>query len=257
MTLSAAGGTSPYKWTLASGSLPTGLSLSSAGTISGTPATAGSATFVVQANDSTIPTQAATAAFTLTVNPALSITTTSLPNAVASSSYTQNLAASGGTPGYTWSVASGSLPPVSASAPPARSPACPPRPVPVPSPSKQPTAPRPHPKRPPRHTASPLAPSSPSKPISSLQVSSEQPTHKDYWRPAAPRPTPGALMLEPSLTVSPLAPTAAISGTPTAAGVNSLRCSRHRLHNPRRPDRNTNLLNLCRGPDHHRHTVVT
>ena len=110
MTLSAAGGTSPYKWTLASGSLPTGLSLSSAGLISGTPRAAGSSTFVVQANDATIPTQAATAAFTLTVNPTLTITTTSLPNGVASSSYTQALGASGGTPSYTWSLASGSLP---------------------------------------------------------------------------------------------------------------------------------------------------
>ena len=110
MTLAAAGGTAPYKWTLASGSLPTGLSLSSAGTISGTPTTAGAATFVIQANDSTVPTQAATAAFTLTVNPALSIVTTTLPNAVASSAYTQKLAASGGTPAYTWSIAAGTVP---------------------------------------------------------------------------------------------------------------------------------------------------
>ena len=110
MTLSAAGGTSPYKWTLASGSLPTGLSLSSAGTISGIPSAAGSSSFVVQANDATIPTQAATAAFTLTVNPALSITTTALPNGVISSSYTQTFGASGGTPAYAWSLVSGSLP---------------------------------------------------------------------------------------------------------------------------------------------------
>src|SRR5207248_361711 len=33
-TLSASGGTTPYAWSLASGSLPTGLTLSSAGTIS-------------------------------------------------------------------------------------------------------------------------------------------------------------------------------------------------------------------------------
>src|SRR5207237_8182282 len=36
-TLSASGGTTPYAWSLASGSLPAGLTLSSAGTISGTP----------------------------------------------------------------------------------------------------------------------------------------------------------------------------------------------------------------------------
>src|SRR5437660_1095842 len=50
-TLSASGGTTPYAWSLASGSLPTGLTLSSAGTISGTPTSAGSFPFTVQVTD--------------------------------------------------------------------------------------------------------------------------------------------------------------------------------------------------------------
>ncbi|HTO45284.1 MAG TPA: putative Ig domain-containing protein [Burkholderiales bacterium] len=36
-TLTATGGTPPYAWSLASGSLPAGLSLSASGLISGTP----------------------------------------------------------------------------------------------------------------------------------------------------------------------------------------------------------------------------
>src|SRR5262245_31559212 len=51
-TLSATGGTPPYSWSLASGSLPSGLSLSSSGTISGTPTQSGTFNFTVQARDS-------------------------------------------------------------------------------------------------------------------------------------------------------------------------------------------------------------
>lgn len=52
-TLAASGGTSPYTWSVASGStLPAGLSLSTAGALSGTPTTAGSFSFSVQAKDS-------------------------------------------------------------------------------------------------------------------------------------------------------------------------------------------------------------
>jgi hypothetical protein len=44
--LTATGGTSPYSWTIASGSLPAGLTLSSNGLISGTPTAAASSTSV-------------------------------------------------------------------------------------------------------------------------------------------------------------------------------------------------------------------
>ena len=53
VTLAATGGVQPYTWSLASGSLPAGLSLSSTGQISGTPtASTGTATFTVQVKDS-------------------------------------------------------------------------------------------------------------------------------------------------------------------------------------------------------------
>jgi hypothetical protein len=44
----ASGGTPPYAWSVSAGALPVGLSLSSAGVISGTPAAAGTSSFTVQ-----------------------------------------------------------------------------------------------------------------------------------------------------------------------------------------------------------------
>ncbi len=49
--LTATGGTNSYTWSLASGSLPAGLSLSSGGVISGTPTASGASAFVVSATD--------------------------------------------------------------------------------------------------------------------------------------------------------------------------------------------------------------
>lgn len=51
-TLSATGGTAPYTWSLVSGSLPPGLALGNDGVISGTPASAGVASFIVQVSGS-------------------------------------------------------------------------------------------------------------------------------------------------------------------------------------------------------------
>lgn len=59
-TLSATGGAPPYNWGLVSGQLPQGLSLSSAGKISGTPANSGTSYFSVQVRDSAASPQAAT-----------------------------------------------------------------------------------------------------------------------------------------------------------------------------------------------------
>lgn len=50
-TLQVSNGTAPYSWSLSSGSLPAGLSLSSTGVISGTPTSAGTATFSVKVTD--------------------------------------------------------------------------------------------------------------------------------------------------------------------------------------------------------------
>jgi hypothetical protein len=68
-TLTASGGTAPYTWSLATGSvLPAGLTLSSAGQITGAPAVTGSSTFTVRAADSGSPQQAATKQLSIVVS---------------------------------------------------------------------------------------------------------------------------------------------------------------------------------------------
>ncbi|MCX6922416.1 MAG: putative Ig domain-containing protein, partial [Verrucomicrobia bacterium] len=107
--LAATGGVMPYTWSVVGGSLPTGLSCSTAGVISGTPTTNGTANFTVQAKD-TLNTNA-TRALSITVNPAaLVIVTGTLPAATVGTAYNQTLTATGGVILYTWSVVSGSLP---------------------------------------------------------------------------------------------------------------------------------------------------
>jgi len=65
--LTATGGKAPYTWTVAAGALPTGLTLvSTTGTITGTPNTAGSFTFTMQVTDSSAPALTAQQQFTLT-----------------------------------------------------------------------------------------------------------------------------------------------------------------------------------------------
>jgi hypothetical protein len=106
-TDSAGGQTLTYSAT----GLPAGLSISSSsGLISGTPTTAGTSSITVTATDTTGA--SGSASFTWTVTPApLEVTTTSLPGATLGSAYSATLAATGGTPPYSWSVTSGSLPP--------------------------------------------------------------------------------------------------------------------------------------------------
>jgi len=67
-TLAATGGTTPYSWSISSGALPGGLTLSTSGTISGTPTASGSFNFTAKVTDSTTPTaQTATQSLTITV----------------------------------------------------------------------------------------------------------------------------------------------------------------------------------------------
>jgi uncharacterized repeat protein (TIGR01451 family) len=66
-TLAASGGNPPYTWSIASGTLPAGLTLSEDGRISGTPTADGQGSFTVQASDLTAVT--ATKAMTLTIDP--------------------------------------------------------------------------------------------------------------------------------------------------------------------------------------------
>lgn len=110
-TLAGTGGAPPYTWSLASGSLalPPGLTLAGSGNISGTPTSTGTFGFTVQLTDAGSVT--ATKALQIVVNPAVGITTLSLPNGAVGVAYSQALATTGGQTPFTWTVASGSLPP--------------------------------------------------------------------------------------------------------------------------------------------------
>ena len=109
-TLNATGGTAPYSWSITSGALPSGISLSSSGVISGKTAVSGTTSLTFQVTDSSSTPQTQTATLSLAIAPiALSITTSSLPSGTKGTSYSNLVQASGGTTPYTWSI-SGSLP---------------------------------------------------------------------------------------------------------------------------------------------------
>ena len=110
VTLTAGGGSGKgFTWTVTSGGTnltALGLSLSSAGVLSGTTPTAGAASFTVKVTDSANDT--ATANLSVTINAALAVTTTTLPNGTEGTAYSATLTASGGTnSGYTWAVTGG------------------------------------------------------------------------------------------------------------------------------------------------------
>jgi uncharacterized protein YhjY with autotransporter beta-barrel domain len=68
-TISASGGTAPYAYAVTSGSLPAGLSLSSAGVLSGIPTTSGNSSFTVTATDSATQQAFGSKAYTLAIAP--------------------------------------------------------------------------------------------------------------------------------------------------------------------------------------------
>src|SRR6185295_14043992 len=108
--LGVAGGTSPYIWSLPSGTLPPGLTLSPDGIISGTPTALGTFNIVIKVTDNNGAGQSASKSFAIVIATPLLLTTASLPDATAGSPYSQALTATGGTPPYLWSALSG-LPP--------------------------------------------------------------------------------------------------------------------------------------------------
>jgi hypothetical protein len=109
------GGTDPLTWSIVSGALPAGLSLDSeTGVVSGTPSGEGTSKFTVEVADSSSPTpetQTAELEIVVEAPPKIAIATESLAEATAGTSYTESLVATGGTAPYSWSIASGSLPP--------------------------------------------------------------------------------------------------------------------------------------------------
>lgn len=118
-TLSTSGGTAPYNYSIVGGALPSGLSLSTGGVITGTPAvgTAGTYTISVRATDSSSPSLAGVQTFTFSIAAApppggISLTPASLPNGSISTPYSQSLSVIGAAAGSTttYAITNGSLP---------------------------------------------------------------------------------------------------------------------------------------------------
>ncbi len=109
-TLSASGGSAPYTYAVSAGTLPSGMTLSSSGVLSGTPTGGGSFSFTVTATDSNANT--GSQAYTVTVsNASITISPASLNAMTDGIAFSQTITASGGTSPYSYSVVSGSLPP--------------------------------------------------------------------------------------------------------------------------------------------------
>ena len=100
-------GSNPITWSVASGALPAGLSLSTGGIISGTPTAAGAFTFTIKAENSV---GNDTQSLSITIEEANTppvITTTTLPDAAIGVLYSYTLTATSVLP-VTWSIVGGS-----------------------------------------------------------------------------------------------------------------------------------------------------
>jgi large repetitive protein len=111
----AGGGTAPYTYTRMAGTLPTGMTLNTDGTLSGTPTASGTFNFTVIARDTTTGPGSpfgVGSGYTFTVAPAvMSIDPTTLPNGAVGTSYGQMITATNGVAPYSFAVTAGALPP--------------------------------------------------------------------------------------------------------------------------------------------------
>ena len=109
-TVSASGGAGPYTFNVTNGSLPNGLTLSSGGTLSGTPVAGGAFSFRITATDADGITGFRNYSFNIAA-PTITVSPTSLPSVDTGTSYSQNITASGAVGPYDFTVTGGSLPP--------------------------------------------------------------------------------------------------------------------------------------------------
>src|SRR5208337_1521712 len=113
--ISAIGGASgTFTWSITSGTLPAGLSMSpsttSTVTISGTPTTVGTSDFTIQVVDSASNTASQALGIVVSKPGPLTIETQSLPPGTVNTPYNASLQATGGIEPYTWTITSGTLP---------------------------------------------------------------------------------------------------------------------------------------------------
>ncbi|HEU4515776.1 MAG TPA: Ig domain-containing protein, partial [Steroidobacteraceae bacterium] len=110
-TVSAFGGKGAKSFSITSGALPGGLSLSASGVISGTPAgPVGTSNFTVQVSDSANTPETDTQALSIDIVEPLEIESVSLPDTSVGDDYAGSIVASGGTPPLIFSVSEGELP---------------------------------------------------------------------------------------------------------------------------------------------------
>lgn len=110
-SLTGSGGTTPYTFTIDSGTLPGGLTLSTTGVLSGTPTTQGSFAFAIRMTDSTTGgTHSTTRNYTITVGTPMTVTPATLPSGQVGAAYNQTIGAIDGAPPYSFAVTAGTLP---------------------------------------------------------------------------------------------------------------------------------------------------
>lgn len=121
-TFTAAGGQTPYAWSMLTGcpssfvtappppyTIP-GMTFNAAtGTLSGVPTTAASHVFTIVVSDNNGMTVCKN--FGFTVNPPVTVTTSTIPSGAVGVPYSASFSATGGQSPYTWAVTTGSLPP--------------------------------------------------------------------------------------------------------------------------------------------------
>ncbi|MGH9690358.1 MAG: putative Ig domain-containing protein, partial [Candidatus Acidiferrales bacterium] len=116
--ITATGGVSPLVYSISSGQLPNGLSITRLGVIVGKPSAPAisnppnppvTSSFTVTVTDSAIPPISVSQAFTITVTPPslFSLVTTSLRAGLVNQAYNAPVIATGGVTPYTWSVVPG------------------------------------------------------------------------------------------------------------------------------------------------------
>ncbi|MHB8800639.1 MAG: putative Ig domain-containing protein [Thermoanaerobaculia bacterium] len=110
-TFTATGGVSPRIFS-ATGTLPTGLTLTSAGVLSGTPTVADTFNFTIVATDSaTGATCTGSTSFSITVVcPTITVSPATLPGGIEGTAYSETVTAAGGTGPYGFAVTAGALP---------------------------------------------------------------------------------------------------------------------------------------------------
>ncbi|MDP3953900.1 MAG: Ig domain-containing protein, partial [bacterium] len=101
-------GTYPFTWSVISGALPTGLTLSPSGVISGTATNPGTYNFTIEVVDANFIAEMVD--LSIIVHPAPDIITSVLPPATLNIEYSQPIIATGGATPYVWSISVGSLP---------------------------------------------------------------------------------------------------------------------------------------------------